>query len=198
VLECACAEAVKWQAIIPHPVQVAVNVSSIQFSRDQFVDEVVEMLERVGLKPGLLQLELTESVMLSGIQRTRGTMKRLKDLGISLAIDDFGTGYSCLSYLPNLPFDALKIDRSFIREMDTRPESAALVLSLVTLAKNVGMRVIVEGIETPEQLKAIKGFGGDEIQGYLMGRPTPNPQAVISSLCESRAVGSAALQLVEG
>jgi EAL domain-containing protein (putative c-di-GMP-specific phosphodiesterase class I) len=192
VLERACAEAVKWQAMVPYPIQIAVNVSSIQFRRDQFVREVAEILERVGLSPKLLQLELTESVMLSGIQRTCEIMERLKTLGISLAIDDFGTGYSCLSYLPSLPFDALKIDRSFVRDITTRPASAALVLSLITLANNIGMRVIVEGIETAEQLAVVKKLGGDEIQGYLTGRPTPDPAAVISSQLQKQAKASAA------
>jgi diguanylate cyclase (GGDEF)-like protein len=156
IMERACAEAVKWQSMAPYPVQVAVNVSSIQFRRDHFVEEVVAILKRVGLKPNLLQLELTESVMLRGVHRTSETMKRFKELGVGLAIDDFGTGYSCLSYLPSLPFDALKIDRSFVKELGSKPEGTALVHSLVTLAKNVGMRVIVEGIETTEQLEMIK------------------------------------------
>jgi EAL domain-containing protein (putative c-di-GMP-specific phosphodiesterase class I) len=180
IMELACTEALKWQAVAPSPVQVAVNVSSIQFKRDQFVDEVVEILRRTKLKPELLQLELTESIMLTGIHRAGDTMKRLKDLGVSLVIDDFGTGYSCLSYLPSLPFDALKIDRSFIQQLGVRPEGEAMVHSLITLAQKMGMRVIVEGIEKPEQLQLIRDLGGDETQGYLMGRPTPDPVSQIT------------------
>lgn len=134
-LELACAEAAKWQAVTPYPIQVAVNVSSLQFGRDQFVEEVVEVLNRSGLKPELLQLELTERIMLGGIHQARETMRRLKELGVSFAIDDFGTGYSCLSYLPSLPFDALKVDRSFILELGLKPKSEAMVHSLITLAK---------------------------------------------------------------
>lgn len=197
VMECACAEALKWQAMVPYPIQVAVNVSSIQFRRDHFVEEVIEILNRVGLKPSLLQLELTESVMLSGIHRTSETMKRLRELGIGLAIDDFGTGYSCLSYLPSLPFDALKIDRSFVKELGVKPEGTAMVRSLVTLAKNVGMHVIVEGIESSEQLELIKQFKGDVIQGYLTGRPTPDPISQISLLPEYKAPDLIALAVVE-
>jgi diguanylate cyclase (GGDEF)-like protein len=182
IMERACAEAVKWQSLTPYPVQVAVNVSSIQFSRTQFVEEVTEILKHTGLPPDLLQLELTESVMLTGVHRSAATMHELRKLGVSLAIDDFGTGYSCLSYLPVLPFDALKIDRSFVRAIDSRPENEAMVHSLVTLAHNIGMRVIVEGIERQDQLDLIRKFGGNEIQGYLMGRPTSDPCSHIAEL----------------
>ncbi|MGA8531799.1 MAG: EAL domain-containing protein, partial [Acidobacteriaceae bacterium] len=151
VMEIACREAMRWQSA--GPVQVAVNVSSLQLIRDNFVEEVSAMLEKTGLPPHLLQIELTESVMLSGAQSAAVTMHRLADLGVSLAIDDFGTGYSCLSYLPQLPFDALKIDRSFVSEISSRPETEALVNSLVILAQKLGMRVIAEGIETEEQLE---------------------------------------------
>lgn len=182
IMERACAEAVKWQAITPYPVQVAVNVSSIQFKRDHFVEEVTGVLTHTGLRPELLQLELTESIMLSGVHRAAETMKRLRALGVSLAIDDFGTGYSCLSYLPALPFDALKIDRSFVKELDLKPENGAMIHSLVALAHNIGMRVIVEGVEKPEQLDLIRKVGGNEIQGYLLGRPIADPAAELSAL----------------
>jgi EAL domain-containing protein (putative c-di-GMP-specific phosphodiesterase class I) len=135
--------------------------------------------------------------MLTGIHRTSETMKRLKELGVGLAIDDFGTGYSCLSYLPSLPFDALKIDRSFVKELGLKPGATAIVRSLMMLAKNVGMRVIVEGIETEEQLDLIKQFKGDEVQGYLMGRPTPDPVSQISLLPEYKAPDLIAFALVE-
>jgi EAL domain-containing protein (putative c-di-GMP-specific phosphodiesterase class I) len=184
VLEQACGEAVKWQTIAPYPVQVAVNVSSIQFGRDKFVEEVVEILNRTGLRPDLLQLELTESVMLSGVQHSAETMKRLKGLGVSFAIDDFGTGYSCLSYLPSLPFDALKIDRSFVRDCHLQPERKMLVQSLISLAHNIGLRVVVEGVENAQQFDLIGKLGGNEIQGYLLGRPIPDPAAQILSFCQ--------------
>lgn len=175
IMERACLEAVKWQKEVAYPVQVAVNVSSIQFARDTFVDEVAEILRHAGLNPELLQIELTESVMLSGASRTAEAMNRLRALGVSLAIDDFGTGYSCLSYLPTLPFDALKIDRSFVNDLETRPEIRAMVHSLVTLAHNLGMRVIVEGVETQRQFEVIAELGSNEIQGYLLGKPTSDP-----------------------
>ncbi|MGA2673312.1 MAG: EAL domain-containing protein [Terracidiphilus sp.] len=175
IMEQSCTEALRWQSLMPHPIQVAVNVSSIQFRRKGFVEEVITILEQTGLKPELLQIELTESVMLSGAHSTAATMNRLRALGIGLAIDDFGTGYSSLSYLPSLPFDALKIDRSFVMNLDKRPESESMIRTLVALAHNIGMRVIVEGVETREQLELITALGANEVQGYLLGRPTANP-----------------------
>ncbi len=175
IMELACTECCRWQAAATHPVQVAVNVSSLQFTRDSFVDEVIDILNRTGLDPKLLQIELTESVMLNGAERSAEHMKRLNGLGVTLAIDDFGTGYSCLSYLPRLPFSALKIDRSFVHDLESRPEIRAMVRSLITLAENMGMRVIVEGVENSAQLELIRKIGGNEIQGFLMGRPCDDP-----------------------
>jgi diguanylate cyclase (GGDEF)-like protein/PAS domain S-box-containing protein len=175
IMEAACTEAVRWQSIVEYPIQVAVNVSSIQFGRKGFVEEVCMILDRSGLKPELLQIELTESVMLSGAHFAADTMHRLHGLGISLAIDDFGTGYSNLSYLPSLPFDAVKIDRSFVLNMETQPERESMIRTVIALARNIGMRAIVEGIETPQQLELIKEFGANEVQGYLTGKPTANP-----------------------
>jgi EAL domain-containing protein (putative c-di-GMP-specific phosphodiesterase class I) len=175
IMELACAEAVRWQAMAGYPIQVAVNVSSIQAVRETFVEEVGVVLRATGLEPRLLQLELTESVTLNGATTVGEAMDRLAALGVSLAIDDFGTGYSCLSYLPRLPFDALKIDRSFVSELGERREAGAMVHSLVMLAHNLGMRVIAEGVETEEQMGLITGIGCDEVQGYLMGRPTSDP-----------------------
>jgi diguanylate cyclase len=185
ILERACTEALRWQAIAPYPVQVAVNVSSIQFKREHFAEEVSTILKQTGLNPELLQLELTETVMLSGVARASETMQRLRALGVSFAIDDFGTGYSCLSYLPQMPFNALKIDRSFVKQLDMKPESRAMVNSLIALAHNIGIRVIVEGVETEEQLALIRKFGGNEIQGFLLGRPTADPATKLSSFLDS-------------
>ena len=184
ILEQACIEAMKWQPLASYPIQVAVNVSSIQFRRITFLDEVADILQRTGLRPDLLQLELTESVMIDGISSTATKMEQLKDLGVSFAIDDFGTGYSCLSYLPSLPFDALKIDRSFVKTCHSSSEGRILVQSLITLAQNIGLRVIVEGVESTDQLAVIKSLGGNEVQGYLLGRPNSNPTSIILSHCD--------------
>jgi EAL domain-containing protein (putative c-di-GMP-specific phosphodiesterase class I) len=180
VMERACADAVIWQRRMKRPIQVAVNVSSVQFARDSFIEEVEDILHRTGLKPTLLQLELTESATLTGVERTAEMMRRLKSKGIGVAMDDFGTGYSCLSYLPKLCFDALKLDRSFVNELVVHPETRAFVQSILLMAHNLHMKVIVEGIETTEQLELIRALGTNEAQGYLLGRPSPNPLEQLS------------------
>ncbi len=175
LMDMACRDAVSWQRVSANPIQVAVNVSSIQFARPSFVEDVCETLKRTGLPPGLLQLELTESIMLADAERSIATMKRLAGLGVTLAIDDFGTGYSSLSYLQRLPFQVLKIDRSFVQGLDAKPEMRAMVDSLITLAHNLKMSVVAEGVEKPEEMELLKGFGGDVIQGFLLGKPTSDP-----------------------
>ena len=180
VMERACADAVMWQRRAKWPIQVAVNVSSVQFARDTFVEEVEAILRRTGLKPSLLQLELTESATLSGVERAAEVVRCLKNKGISVVMDDFGTGYSCLSYLPKLAFEALKLDRSFVNELVVRPESRAFVESILMMAHNLHMKVIVEGIETQEQLELMRSLGTNEAQGYLLGRPSPNPLEQLS------------------
>jgi diguanylate cyclase (GGDEF)-like protein/PAS domain S-box-containing protein len=175
IMEQACIEAVRWQKLMPYPIQVAVNASSFQFRRKGFVEEVSAILERTGLRPDLLQIEVTESVMLGGTQIVAETIDRFREMGISMAIDDFGTGYSSLSYLPTLAFDVLKIDRSFVIDLDKRPEGESMIRTLIALAHNFGMKVIVEGVESPEHLALVKALGANEVQGFMTGRPTPNP-----------------------
>ena len=172
VLEQACREALRWQRSGRDPVQVAVNVSSIQFFHEDFVNCVFEILERTGLPPNLLQLELTESVVVAGFSGPAAKMAQLRERGITLAVDDFGTGYSSLSYLPRLPFQAMKIDRSFVRNLHEISESRAMIQSLVALAHNLNLNVVVEGVETPEELSAVRTLGCDTVQGYLLGRPS--------------------------
>jgi len=186
IMDRACREALRWQDDSSDPIQVAVNVSSIQFVRDAFVDEVAETLRITGLSPTLLQIELTESVLVNGMENVAKAMHRLSKLGVSMAVDDFGTGYSSLSYLPNLPFRSLKIDRSFINELEHRPDLKNMIHSLVMLAHNLGMKVIAEGVETREQLDLIAKLGGNEVQGFLLGKPTPEPMAFIEKQREVR------------
>ena len=180
VMERACTEAVVWQSRANRPIQVAVNVSSLQFARDSFLEEVEDTLRRTGLRPSLLQLELTESVTLSGVERAADLIRRLTGRGIGVAMDDFGTGYSSLSYLPKLFLDALKLDRTFVSELAVREETRAFVESVLSMARNLHMKVIVEGIETHEQLELMRSLGTNEAQGYLLGRPTPNPMEQLS------------------
>jgi diguanylate cyclase (GGDEF)-like protein/PAS domain S-box-containing protein len=176
IMQMACTEAVRWQSLTGQSIQVAVNVSNIQFRRKGFVEEVKSILDQTGLRPELLQIEVTESVMMGASKQAQETMSRLRAMGIGMAIDDFGTGYSNLSYLPSMAFDALKIDRSFMLNLELQPETESMIRTLITLAHNLGMRVIVEGVETEQQLALIKTLGADEVQGYLLGRPTTNPK----------------------
>ena len=179
IMEQACIEAVKWQSISPYPIQIAVNVSSVQFERANVVEEIADILNRTGLDPGLLQIELTETVMVGSLAKTAEKMKRLHDIGVTFAIDDFGTGYSSLSYLPDLSFDAIKVDRSFVKNLSSRPETQGMVRSLIDLAHNLKLRVIVEGIETEEQLGVVRELAGNEVQGFLLGRPMPDPGSLL-------------------
>jgi len=179
VMELACTEAVGWQKRFSYPVQLAVNASSFQFSRDGFVKEVSAALDRTGLHPELLQIEITETAMMGGIKKAAETILRFRKMGISMAIDDFGTGYSNLSYLPSLAFDVLKVDRSFVFNLEMQPEAESMLSTVIMLAHNLGMQVIVEGVETPEQLRIVKALGADVVQGFLLGRPTSNPVDVL-------------------
>jgi diguanylate cyclase (GGDEF)-like protein len=176
VMEQACAECREWQKLSPRPIEVGVNVSSLQFNSEKYVEEVSSILNRTGLNPDLLQLELTESVMLGSLAHSAEKMNRLRSLGVSLAIDDFGTGYSCLGYLPDLPFSALKIDRTFVRRLELGPEVATMIRSVIELGKKMGLQVIVEGIEEPSQLEAVLQMGADELQGYLLGMSSDAPR----------------------
>ncbi|HYO79990.1 MAG TPA: EAL domain-containing protein [Bryobacteraceae bacterium] len=177
VLETACHRAARWNAELAYPpVGVGVNVSTIQFLQEDFVDVVLRVLDKTGLDPALLQLELTESIAMPGFESCLGAMTRLRTAGVSLALDDFGTGYSSLSYLRRLPFDVLKIDRSFVRDLETDPTALAMLQSLLALAHNFSMQVVVEGVETTDQLRVLQQIGCDEVQGYLLGRPGGDPE----------------------
>jgi diguanylate cyclase (GGDEF)-like protein/PAS domain S-box-containing protein len=175
IMHQACTEAVRWQSIVPYPIQVAVNVSSIQFLRKDFVEEVSSILLQTGLPNELLQIEITESALLTGHGDAVEIMNRFHAMGVSLAIDNFGVGYSSLSYLPFLPFDALKIDRSFVSNLNSQTDMNSRIRTFIMLARNVGKRVIAEGVETSAQLQLIRAFGAEDVQGFLLGRPTPNP-----------------------
>jgi EAL domain-containing protein (putative c-di-GMP-specific phosphodiesterase class I) len=199
VMEQACKQAVGWQAESETPVQVAVNVSNVQFFRDDFVETVSKALQKSGLAPHLLQLELTESVFIPGIDTFSEKMAALRALGISMAVDDFGTGYSSLSYLPRLPFDCLKIDRSFLAQISQSRDSLAFMQSVVNMAHELKRKVIAEGVETSEQLNLMQQTGCDEVQGFLLGRPTPNPRKYLSCGWVEQVEGEgSALETVPG
>lgn len=169
VLRQACDDATAW----PANVKVAVNLSPVQFKQAELFDVIQSALQRTGLSPERLEVEITESVLLERAADNNIFIARLKGLGVSLALDDFGTGYSSLSYLTTFPFDKIKIDKSFIRNLTERQENAAIISSIVTLARGLNMSVTAEGVETREQLDRLRLLGINFAQGYLLGRPVP-------------------------
>lgn len=170
VLETACLRT-KLLADSGSRVGVAVNVSNVQFARPDYIETVTTALRRTGLDPSLLELELTESVVMQGVDDVTGKIQELRKMGVSVSIDDFGTGYSSLSYLQKLRIDNLKIDRSFIRDVPGDRNALELTQALVSLAHSLGMKVVIEGIENRQQLEAVRSMGCDIGQGYLLGMP---------------------------
>jgi diguanylate cyclase (GGDEF)-like protein/PAS domain S-box-containing protein len=177
VLHEACRQAVAWQALGHAPARVAVNVSPVQFGRSDFDAHVAAALKHSGLDPRWLELELTESLVMRDVEDSIAQMGRLRALGVSIAVDDFGTGYSSLSYLQRLPIDALKIDRTFVREIHTT-SGQAVAQAIIALAHSLKKRVVAEGVETNVQLEVLRELGCDHAQGYLFSRPVPAEDAM--------------------
>lgn len=174
VLETACVQMAAW-ADRPETAHLtlAVNVSAQQLHQADFIEQVQSILERTGADPRKLKLELTESMLLTEAEETIAKMTALKAKGIGFALDDFGTGYSSLSYLKRLPLEKLKIDRSFVRDVLTDPNDAAIAKTIVALAKSLGLAVIAEGVETEAQREFLAQHGCPAYQGYLYSRPLP-------------------------
>jgi diguanylate cyclase (GGDEF)-like protein len=171
VLRTACQHASKW----PKDVSVAVNLSPMQFKGRNIVQLAMSALASSGLPAARLELEITESVLLQDESNTLAILHQLRDIGVQISMDDFGTGYSSLAYLRNFPFDRIKIDRSFVRDMLTRQDCRAIVRAVIGLAKSLDITTIIEGIETREQFEAAKAEGCDLGQGYLFSKPMPEP-----------------------
>ncbi|MDB5680093.1 EAL domain-containing protein [Sphingomonas bacterium] len=167
VLREACAQAAAW----PSHVRIAVNVSSVQFRRPGLSETVMQALAMSGLAPERLELEITESIFLEGLDTTTRLLHGLRAIGVRIALDDFGTGYSSLSYLQSFPFDKIKIDRSFIQDLLTRPGAVAIVRAITDLARALGMETTAEGVEENGQLTELRKHGCSSVQGYLFSRP---------------------------
>ncbi|HEY4744895.1 MAG TPA: bifunctional diguanylate cyclase/phosphodiesterase, partial [Desulfuromonadaceae bacterium] len=171
VLRTACRQARAWHDA-GHPwLRIAVNISARQFKQDTFVGLVKSILEETGLPPSYLELELTESTIMERADRNIEALRDLKNLGITLAIDDFGTGYSSLSYLKHFPIDRLKIDRSFVRDLNTDGDDAAIAEAIIAMAHSLKLDVVAEGVELEEQLDFLHSRNCDTLQGYLMSHP---------------------------
>ena len=173
VLRQACQEMAEFNGRRERSLRVAVNISSLQFIRDGFLDDVFRILEETGLSPQLLELEVTESVLIDGVEHVIKLMEALKDRGIRVALDDFGTGFSSLSYLRDLPTHKVKLDRSFVQNTATDRRIAAIVQGVITMAHHMDMMVVAEGIETREQQEDLARRHCDILQGYLFARPMP-------------------------
>jgi diguanylate cyclase (GGDEF)-like protein/PAS domain S-box-containing protein len=171
VLRTACSQARKWQDEGLLSVPVAVNVSAVQFRQRGFCELIRKVLHDVGLAPRYLELELTETLLLSSAEVTLSVLQELKSMGLSLAIDDFGTGYSSLSYLKRFPVSKLKIDRSFVRDIAVNPDDAAIATAIISMAKSLRLKVIAEGVENESQMSFLRTHQCDEIQGYYFSKP---------------------------
>lgn len=178
----ACRQAREWQIAYPDmPARViSVNLSAKEFQQPNLVEQITTVLHKIGLAPAMLQLEITESVIMDDAPATLVMLRGLKQLGVRLAIDDFGTGYSSLSYLKRFPVDVLKIDKVFIAGLDNDAEDAAIVQAVITLAHTLGMQVIAEGVETSAQVTRLRALGCTYGQGYYFARPLT--QEVVSTL----------------
>ncbi len=179
-LRTACAQMVAWR-LAGHPgLRISVNVSPVQFKRADWVDTVRRVLHETHLAPEALELEITESLLLHSVSETSANLLQLRDLGVGIAIDDFGTGYSSLSYLHKLPVTTLKIDQAFVHEIGLPPlpgrEDAAIVRTIIALARNLGMAVVAEGVETNAQRDLLLSLGCESLQGYLLHHPMPVEQ----------------------
>jgi diguanylate cyclase (GGDEF)-like protein len=173
VLRTACAQSKAWQQAGFAPLRVAVNLSARQFQQQNLPDMVIRVLQETGLNANALELELTESSIMKNAESAVKTLGELKAMGINISVDDFGTGFSSLGYLKRLPIDILKIDKSFVCDVTTNPDDAALVMAIITLAHNLRLKVIAEGVETEEQLRFLHLLRCDEWQGYLFSKPLP-------------------------
>ena len=179
VLESACRQAQAWTDAGHPPIRMAVNLSPVQFRKPDLCDVVAEILQRTGLPPSRLELEVTESMLMHNLKDTINTLQRLKATGIYLSIDDFGTGYSSLSYLKGFPIDALKIDRSFVRDITANADDAAIATSIILMGRSLNLNVIAEGVETENQRAFLEVLQCNEFQGYLKSPPVPADKAKV-------------------
>jgi diguanylate cyclase (GGDEF)-like protein/PAS domain S-box-containing protein len=176
VLRMACTQAKAWHDKGLGQLRIAVNLSARQFAQPDLVDSIARVLADTGLPPACLDIELTESLFVDDVAQAVDTLHQLKALGVALSIDDFGTGYSSFSYLRTFPIDVLKIDRSFVADIASDANEAAIVISIIALARNLKLRVIAEGVESAAQLEFLRAHGCDEMQGYHFSRPVPAEQ----------------------
>ena len=173
VLNEACRQNMAWQKAGLPPISIAVNLSAVQFRQQNLCQLIGKVLNDTGLDPHYLELELTEGLVMSSTDSAIGTLNRFKEMGLRISIDDFGTGYSSLSYLKHFPIDYLKIDQSFIRDITTNPDDAAITTAIINMAQGLNLKTIAEGVETVEQLTFLRLHSCDVVQGYYFSKPVP-------------------------
>lgn len=174
VVEKACRQIQDWSThAATSTLRISVNVSARQFLQDDFASTVVDILDKTGARPDRLMLELTESVVLADVDNAMQKMRMLKDKGVAFSMDDFGTGYSSLAYLSRLPLDELKIDRSFVAKVPGNKNDEVIAQTVISMGRSLGLSVLAEGVETPEQLETLRRYGCHAYQGFLIGRPKP-------------------------
>ena len=171
VLRLACQQMIAWREAGLPELEVAVNLSPRQFREPDLVDEILRTVERYGLDPSQIEVEVTEGSIMEDVTCAARTLSAMKDKGIKVSIDDFGTGYSSLQHLKKLPVDILKIDQSFVRDLPADSDNAAITRAIISLARTLRLAVVAEGVETPPQLSYLSREGCDQIQGYLISRP---------------------------
>jgi EAL domain-containing protein (putative c-di-GMP-specific phosphodiesterase class I) len=172
VLETACRACLSWQQIYPDPLRVAVNLSPRQFRQPDLAGSIATILENTGLPASYLEVEITEGLLLEDMDCALHTLQSLRTLGVHISVDDFGTGHSSLTYLKHLPFDCIKIDRSFIHDIPgDAKKDLAITKAIIALGHSLNLKVIAEGVETIEQLSYLQKHGCDLVQGYLISKP---------------------------
>ena len=176
VLKQACAQNMAWQRRGLRPISMAVNLSPRQFADEHLLRDIDEALAASGMSPALLQLEVTESMVMQNVSRAIKVLEAIQSRGIRLAIDDFGTGYSSMSLMKQFPIDTIKIDRSFVRDLADDSEDQAIAQAIIRMGKALGMTVIAEGVETIEQETFLRDHACDEMQGFLFSKPVPPQQ----------------------
>ncbi|OWW22693.1 EAL domain-containing protein [Noviherbaspirillum denitrificans] len=196
ILRTACAQAKAWQ-VAGLPMRVAVNLSARQFHQGDLAETIAEILEQHDLPPSLLEVELTEGILMDDTSQTASVLDKLHGMGVQISIDDFGTGYSSLSYLKRLPIQILKIDQSFVRDIHTDPDDRAIVTAVIALAHSMKLRVVAEGVETPEQLAFLKEYDCDMMQGYLFSRPVSGDDVLSLLENDTRLKNEVAEQMKE-
>jgi EAL domain-containing protein (putative c-di-GMP-specific phosphodiesterase class I) len=186
VLKTACAQNMAWQSQGLPTISMAVNLSPRQFLDENLLADIDSIVAETRMEPSLLQLEITESMVMQNVERAIRLLEAIRSRGVRLAIDDFGTGYSSMSLMKKFPVDTIKIDRSFVRDLAQSPADRAIATAIIAMGKALGLTVVAEGVETSEQDKFLRDRSCDELQGYLFSKPVP-PEEIPGILLTRRS-----------